>query len=92
MIETIEQVLPNEIAMNIFKFCRHPLAQIIKDSCKEYYHNEYETNVREFEDGNHFVFRIRCNRTEEWWDDLITCIRWEYEERERDIEREREDT
>ena len=30
MIQTIEQVFPNEIAMNIFKFCSHPCAAMIK--------------------------------------------------------------
>ena len=89
MIQTIEPVFPNEIAMNIFKFCRHPLAQIIKDSCREYYHHGYETNVRDFEDGEYFVLQIRGDRTEEWWDELIPRLRWEDEERERDIERKK---
>ena len=35
MIQAIEETFPSEIAMKIFKFCRHPAAQMIKDAYSE---------------------------------------------------------
>jgi hypothetical protein len=48
MIQALEETFPSEIAMKIFKFCRHPTAQIIKQHINEQFEYNYADGDYEY--------------------------------------------
>ena len=79
MIQAIEETFPSDIAMKIFKFCRHPTAELIKKSYHEG-HTRAGTYYRYFEARvpKHKTLPIEIDlskHSEQYWNDLIERIR-----------------
>ena len=68
MIEIIEEQFPSDIAMNILKFCRHPTAQMIKDS-----HKGHVIVYKNKKGRESWMFLNQSD--EEYWNNLIGDIK-----------------
>ena len=72
MIQALEETFPSEIAMKIFKFCRHPTAQMIKQHINEQFDYNYD-------DDYEYIFNNKGKKTKEELREEY-CERWEAEE------------
>ena len=77
MIQAIEETFPSEIAMKIFKFCRHPTAQMIKDV----FHGHYFLLPQRLKETGQTINIMKPLNWdhEEHWNNSIENIRWRKE-------------